>query len=289
MSDSLIATTGASGAIGGRVAQRLAEVGVAQRLIVRDASRAPDLAGGKAAVAGYDDVGALHSALSGTDTLFFVSAHEHVDRTALHRGVVDAAAAAGVQRIVYLSLLSAAADATFTYARDHYFTEEHIRDTGLRFTFLRDSLYADYIPFMCGDDGVIRGPAGDGAVAVVARDDIADVATAVLTSDGHDGQTYDITGPEALTFEQMAAQLSAVTGRDITYVAETMEEARASRASYGAPEWEVEGWITSYAAVASGEFDVVSDTVERVAGHPPMTLIEYLRAHPEDYERLLPA
>lgn len=283
----MIAVTGASGGIGGRVARSLAADGVQQRLIVRDPQRAPALADVEVAQASYDDAEAMRTAFAGADTLFLVSASEDRNRVALHTNAVDAAVAAGVGRIVYLSFLNAAPDATFTFARDHHATEEHIKSTGLAFTFLRDSLYADYIPFMAGADGVIRGPAGDGAVAVVSRDDIADVATAVLTSDAHDGATYDITGPESLTFNDMAQHLSDVTGRSVTYVAETMDEARASRASYGAPDWEVEGWITSYAAVASGELDVVSDTVARLAGHQPQSLLEYLRAHPEDCRHLV--
>ena len=287
MSNPLIAVTGATGGIGGRVARRLADAGIRQRLIVRDPARAPDIAGAEIAVADYSDVPALTAAAHGVDTLLFVSAGEHADRIGLHRGAVDAFVEAGVRRIVYLSFLAAAPEATFTFARDHYWTEEHIRGTGAEFTFLRDSLYADYIPLMASAEGVIRGPAGEGQVAVVTRDDIADVAAAVLVDDSHAGATYDITGPELLTFEQMAATLTHVTRRRVDYYAESMDEARASRASYGAPDWEVEGWITSYAAVASGELAVVSDTVEHVAGHPPQSLEDYLRAHPEDSAHLV--
>jgi NAD(P)H dehydrogenase (quinone) len=85
-----------------------------------------------------------------------------------------------VAHLVYISFYGAAPDATFTLARDHWQTEQHIRERGLTFTFLRDNLYADFIPLMPGADGVIRGPAGDGRVAAVAQDDIADVATATL-------------------------------------------------------------------------------------------------------------
>ena len=148
-------------------------------------------------------------------------------------------------------------------------------------------MYLDFLPAMAGTDGVIRGPAGDGRVAAVARDDIADVAVAVLLGDGHDGRTYDVTGPEAITLHQVAEELSRVTGRSITYHAETLREAYASRASYGAPEWEVEGWVTSYVAIATGELDVVSDTVSRLTGHEPMTLADFLRRHPESYQHPL--
>jgi NAD(P)H dehydrogenase (quinone) len=148
-------------------------------------------------------------------------------------------------------------------------------------------MYMDFLPALAGTDGVIRGPAGEGRVGAVARDDIADVAVAVLPGDGHDGRTYDVTGPEAITLQEVAEELSRVTGRSITYHAETLEEAYESRASYGAPKFEVEGWVTSYVAIATGEMDVVSDTVSILTGHEPMRLTDFLRRYPESYRRLL--
>ena len=287
MTDGPIAVTGASGGVGGRVARRLAGAGVPQRLVVRDPARAPELPAAGAGRASYDDPASMRTALAGTRTLFLVSAHEHSDRVGLHAGVVDAALAAGVTRIVYTSFLAAAPDATFTFARDHYHTERHIRDLGVTYTFLRDSLYLDVLPDFAGPDGVIRGPAGDGRFAPVARDDIADVAAAVLLSgDGHHGRTYDLTGQAAVSMAEVADELSRAAGRPVRYHAETLAEAYRSRAGYGAPEWEVAGWVTSYAAVATGELDVVSDAVATVAGHPPAGLPEWLAANPDSLARL---
>ena len=152
-----LAITGASGGIGGRVARRLADRGVAQRLVVRDPARAPELPGAEVAQASYGDGEAVRRALDGADTLLLVSGSEAFDRVRLHTATVDAAVAAGVRRIVYTSFLNCTPDATFTFARDHWHTEEHIRQAGVRHTFLRDSLYLDYIPLFAGRDGVIRG------------------------------------------------------------------------------------------------------------------------------------
>lgn len=289
MADNLFGVTGATGELGGRVAARLAERGVTQRLVVRDPSRAPELPGAEVARASsYGDGEEMRRALEGVRTLFLVSAGEARDRLQQHFTAVDAAVAAGVERIVYLSFLSAAPDATFTFARDHFHTEEHVRSTGTRHAFLRPSMYLDYIPFFCSPDGVIQGPAGDGRLAPISRDDLADVAAVVLTEDGrHDGQTFEVTGPEPITLHDAAEQLSLVTGRTISYLEESVEEARASRAPSGAPDWEIEGWVTSYAAIAAGELDVVSDTVARLTGHRPQTLPEFLRQHPESFRHLL--
>lgn len=282
----LIAVTGATGALGSRVAARLAAGGARVRVIVRDAARAPkplradDPLPQIGEIGGYDDAEGLREVLTGVTTLFLVPAHEDRDRVALHRTVVESAVAAGVERIVYLSFLGTGPECTFTFGRDHWHTEQLIRESGVAaWTFLRMSLYLDFLPGFAGEDGVIRGPAGDGRVGAVLRDDLADVAAAVLLAPDpsvHDGAIYDVTGAEALTLGQVADIVSRATGRDVTYHAETLDEAYASRASYGAPDWEVEGWVTSYTAIAKGELDVVTDTVERLAGHPPATLAEFL-------------
>jgi NAD(P)H dehydrogenase (quinone) len=273
----LIAVTGATGGMGGRVARRLAERGLAQRLVVRDPARAPELPGAEVRrAAGFHDAEGMRAALDGVHTLFLVPAAESEDRVQQHYTAVDAAAAAGVQRIVYLSFLGARADSTFTLGRHHHLTEERIGATGVPFSFVRMSLYLDFIPSMAGADGVIRGPADEGRLGAVARDDLADVAVEVLTGEDHAGEILDVTGPEAFTLAEAAATITRVTGRPVRFEDETLEEAYASRAHYGAPDWEVEGWVSSYAAIAAGELDQVTDTVERVAGHPPIGLAELL-------------
>ncbi|MBJ7331709.1 MAG: NAD(P)H-binding protein [Solirubrobacteraceae bacterium] len=283
----LIAVTGASGALGGRVARRLADTGADIRLVVRDAARAPAIDGAQIAVAsGYEDRDGLTEALRGAETVFLVSARESIDRVSVHRTAVDAAVAAGVRRIVYTSFLGAAPDAVFTFARDHFATEQHIRGTGLEHTFLRDSMYAEYVPLMASADGVIRGPAGAGRTAWVSRDDVADAAVAVLTTDGHDGYTYELTGPEAHSFSWAAGQLTEITGRLVVFQDETVEEAYATRAVYDAPAFEVDGWVTSYTAVAAGEMDVVTDAVERLTGRRAQRLPEVLAAHPGSWAHL---
>jgi uncharacterized protein YbjT (DUF2867 family) len=273
----LIVVSGATGRLGGRIAQRLAGAGLAQRLLVRDPARAPRLTGAEVAQAEYGDRDALRRALQGAGTVLMVSASETPDRVERHRSFVDAAADAGVPHLVYTSFVGAAPDSVFTLARDHWATEEHIRASGLPFTFLRDNLYADFIPFMVGDDGVIRGPAGDGRAAVVAQDDIADAAVAVLRDPApHAGRTYDLTGPEALSFAEIAATITIVTGRAVSFHDETIDEAYASRAAYGAPRWQVDAWVSTYTSVASGELSAVSTAVPELAGHPPTTLATLL-------------
>ncbi len=279
--------TGATGAVGGKVAALLAQRGLPQRLIVRDPGKAPALPNASVAQASsYADVPAMTTALRGVETLFLVSGREDADRLSQHYAAVDSAVAAGVQRIVYLSFLSAAPDASFTLARQHFHTEAYIRASGAMFTFLRSSLYADFVPNLFGEDGIVRGPAGAGRAAYVTRDDVAEVAAAVLTSPGHDGQTYNNTGPEALTLTETAALLSEFVGRPLAYHEETLDEAKQSRAVYNAPDFLVEGWISTYTAIANGEMSLISGDVERLTGHPAHSLRDFLIQHPESYQHL---
>jgi uncharacterized protein YbjT (DUF2867 family) len=287
----MIAVTGATGALGGRVAARLAAAGdVPLRLVVRDAGRAPDIPGAEVVEnpGGYADPARFRAALEGVDTLYLVSAAEAEDRLQQHLDAVDAAVAAGVQRIVYTSFLGARHDAVFTLVRQHAATEDRIRESGVRHTFLRHSMYADFVPFFASpEDGraVIAAPAGDGRTSFVSRDDLADVGAAVLLDDSgrFDGQALDVTGPEALTMADAARVLTEVTGVPAEYRPQTVEEAWATRRPSGHPDWEIEGWVTSYLAIAAGELATVTDVVPSLAGHPALTVAEHLRRHPEDW------
>ncbi|GAA0817263.1 SDR family oxidoreductase [Spirilliplanes yamanashiensis] len=272
-----IAVTGATGRLGGRVARRLSAAGVPQRLIVRDPSRVPRLDRAVVTRASYGDGEALRRAMRHIHTVLMVSAAEGEDRLEQHRTFVDAAASAGVKHLVYTSFYGAAPDATFTLARDHAATEAYVREVGIPHTFLRDNLYADFFPLMTGEDGVLRGPAGDGVVSAVAQDDVADALVAVLRdADAHAGATYDLTGPEDVGLHEVAAVVSKATGRQVTYHPETVEEAYASRASYGAPRWQVDAWVSTYTAIAAGELAGVSTAVADLTGHPAMPLADVL-------------
>ena len=271
-----IAITGVTGKIGGAVATELQDLAPRLRLLLRNPSRAPRLEG-QLAVADYSDAAASREALAGVNVLFMVSAGESPERVQQHEVFVDAAAAAGVKHIVYTSFLGAKPDATFTLARDHWYTEQHIRESGIAWTFLRDSFYLDFFPEVVDENGVIRGPAGNGRVGAVSREDVARSATAVLRNPApHAGCAYDMTGPQALSLNDIARIIGEVWGKQVTYQDESLEEAYASRAHYGAPGWEVDAWVSTYTAIASGELDVISDSVQSLTGRPPLSLAELL-------------
>ncbi len=275
----MIGVTGSTGEVGGRIARGLAAAGVEQRLVTRDASRAPRLEGASVieVPGGYADPAGLEDALRGVSTLFRVPAAEAVDRVQQHLQAVDAAVAAGVGHIVYLSFTAAAPDSTFTLARHHWATEERVRGHAVDWTIPRMNMYMDFIPNFAGPDDVIRGPAGDGRVAAVLRDDIADAVVAVLLDPGaHARATYELTGPAAFSLAEAAAALSRAWGRPVSFADETVEEAYASRSVYGAPDWEVEGWVTSYLAIRDGSLAAVGTGIRELTGRDPVGLEEWL-------------
>lgn len=283
MSQMLVGVTGATGLVGGTAARLLAERGIAQRLIVRDPARAPRLGAGVEVrqAADYGAADDMKRALEGLDTLLLIPGREHPDRVRQHFTAVDAAVAAGLRRIVYISFMGASPVATFTLARQHWETEQHIRARGLTWTFLRMSLYLDFVPTMVSPAGEIAGPADDGRLAAVLRADVAAAAVAVIAGAGHDGRTYNLTGRESFTMMEAAETMSRISGKPITFRDETVQEAYASRAVYDAPDWQVEGWVSSYQAIASGELSAVTGAVKRLTGREPATLSEYIGAHPE--------
>jgi len=271
-----LAITGATGHVGGRAAALLGSR--VTRLLVRDPARAPRIDGDpEIARVDYDDREGALAALSGIDVLLMVSGAESEHRRAQHRRFITAAADAGVRHIVYTSFDGAAPNAVFTLGRDHWDAEQAIRQSGMAFTFLRDSFYSDFFPVFADEEGVIRGPAGEGRVAAVARADVGDVAAAVLADPAaHESAAYTVTGPEAISFAEAAERMTAALGRPFRYEAQTLTEAYESRRALSSEQWQLDAWVSTYTAIADGGLDRVTDDVERLTGHPARTLEEAL-------------
>ena len=272
----VLAVTGSTGRVGGLVARRLGPV--VDRLVVRQAARAPQVDGDPDVVeASYGDLAASRRALEGVDVVFMVSAAESPVRRAEHRTFIEAATQAGVGQIVYTSFAGAAPDAIFTLGRDHFDAEQAIRASGMAWTLLRDNFYSDFFPLFADEQGVVRGPAGEGRVAAVARADVADVAVEVLRDPGSFvGQVCTLTGPEAFSVRDACRRMTTALGRPFSYVEETVDEAYASRRRWSTEPWQLDAWVSTYLAIGSDQLAEVSPDVERISGHAPRTLEQSL-------------
>ena len=260
------------------VASLLSDTGRLRLLVRTPAKLDPELADvAQVRATQYADDPSTVEALEGVDVLFMVSATESPDRVEVHRAFVDAAKKAGVEHIVYTSFLEASPDAVFTYARDHWHTEEHIKASGMDWTFLRRFPLPGILRRARRFGGRSAAPPPGGDARPSRKTDVARSAAAVLADPAaHASQTYNLTGPEALTMNDFARVYEEETGRKVRYIDETVEEAYESRASYGAPEWEVDAWVSTYTAIAAGELDIVSDSVEFLTGRKPVDFHDLL-------------
>jgi NAD(P)H dehydrogenase (quinone) len=246
-----IGITGATGQLGRIVVDHLKQKMAAEDIvaIVRSAQKATDL--GVAAKQGdYDDADSMQRALSGVDVLVMISASEVGKRERQHRNVVEAAKANHVKWIIYTSLLHADVS-TLSLAPEHLATEKMIRESGIPFTILRNGWYTEnYTGSIAGAlaGGAFLGSAGNGRISSASRKDYADAIVAVVTSEGHEGKTYELAGDDSWTLDNLAAEISRQSGRPIPYKNLPESEYAAILVQFGLPEFlaqAIAGWDTS--------------------------------------------
>ncbi|MGO4408531.1 MULTISPECIES: SDR family oxidoreductase [unclassified Brevundimonas] len=234
-----IAITGATGHLGRLIVEKLKSKVPAESIValVRSPEKAADL-GVAARPFDYAKPETLAPALEGVDTLMLVSSSEVGQRAVQHRNVIDAAKQAGVQRIVYTSLLNADAS-PLSLAEEHRQTEADLKSSGIAHTILRNGWYAEnYTGSISGAlaGGAFIGSAGEGRISAAPRADFAEAAVGVLTSDGHDGKTYELAGDDAWTLADLAAEISRQTGRTIPYRNLSEVDYAAALTGFGLPE-----------------------------------------------------
>ena len=274
----MIGITGVTGKLGSYVADLVDKKGIASVHLARSPERAKVYASAEIRRMSYTNSPEVVEALKGIDALLMVSARENPDRVKEHKEFLDAAKLAGVQHIVYTSFYGADEKATFTLSRNHAQTEAYIKELGFTYTFLRDNFYLDFLIDIALENGEIRGPAGSGLVSAVARKDTSRVAAEILLhAKKWENQTLNLTGPEDLSMEEIVELLSKNTGKTITYVDESVEEAYESRKKWPAQTWEYDAWVSTYTAIKVGEQAGVSTDIEMVLGRPAMSLIDVLK------------
>ena len=274
----MIGITGVTGKLGSYVADLVDQQGIASIHLARSPERATVYASAEIRKMVYANTPEVVEALKGIDVLLMVSARENPERVEEHTSFLNAAKLAGVQHIVYTSFYGADEKATFTLSRDHAQTEAYIKKLGFTYTFLRDNFYLDFLIDIALENGEIRGPAGSGLVSAVARKDTSRVAAEILLNPKEwENQSLNLTGPEDLSMEEIVALLSKESGKTITYVDESVEEAYESRKKWPAQTWEYDAWVSTYTAIKAGEQAGVSTDVEKVLGRPAMSLIDVLK------------
>ena len=280
----MILVTGATGTVGSALIEQLCGSGVPTRALVRSPERADSLRGYdcETAVGDLGDPASLGAALRGVDAMFLLSP-PGPDQVALENSALDAAEQAGV-RVVKLGVIHVDSETNpgGRFIDNHRQVLERLRSGNSAWTVLAPN---DYMQNALQVAGLVQERAmlprlpAEAAVSSVDARDIAAVAAHVLTSEGHEGRVYTVTGPEALTGEQVAERFSQALGREIAHVDTTPDQMRAALTGAGVPEWTVGGLLELDEGYRSGAFAVVTDEVDKGAGRAARTWMDFATDH----------
>ena len=284
----MILVTGATGSNGRELINVLTLTGVAVRAMVRSMEHAQGLIGrdGVDVVVGdFDRAETLRAVLKGIDRAFLVTnSSERAEQQQL--AFVEAGRAEGLRHIVKLTQLAADENSPVRFLRYHGVVERSIRESGMEYTFLRPNLYMQGLLGFAqtiSAAGTFSAAAGDSVVSMVDVRDNAAAAAAALTTAGHEGKTYDLTGPQGLTHVEMANIMSSILGRRIVFVDQSPDEMQAAMLKMGMPRWQAEGLVEDYAHYRRGEASAVSTGVIEATGVRPRSFEEFVH----DYRNVL--
>lgn len=285
----MILVTGATGHFGKAAISSLLSKNVPAHTIaalVRDEQKATDLKEKGIIIrkGDYDDYASLVAAFTGVDKLLLVSASDIASRSTQQANAVKAAKEAGVKYILYTSFErkneTASSPIAFV-AKAHIETEQNIKDSGIAYTFFRNNLYTDFVPVFIGEKVLETGlfwPAGDGRGAFATREDMAAAAANVLTSEGHEGREYSIANTETISFAEVAAVLSGIAGKTISYTSPTQEAYKAALSAAGVPEMYVNMFAAFAEAIKQGEFESGHSDLEKLLGRKPQSTADFLKS-----------
>jgi uncharacterized protein YbjT (DUF2867 family) len=279
----MILITGATGRVGGATLKQLVNKGVPVRALVRH----PEKAAAVAAAAVESVIGdlaqprSLEVALDGITAALLVSPLDP-HQVELQGHFIDAAKRAGRVHVVKISGLGTALDSAVRSGRWHAQTEKYLEESGLPFTHLRPPYFMQNILRFAPTirvSGEFIGALHQGKVAMIDVHDIAAVAAAALTTSGHAGKAYVLTGPEALSYQDIAEKISRLRGKPVTYKDVPLEVMRQRLLASGMPEWHVDVQVEFSDALGAGHASTVTDTVEAVTGKPPRSFEQFIREH----------
>ena len=275
----MILVIGATGTVGSEVVRQLVATGERPRAVVRDPATARQQLGDQVehVVGDLDRPETIAAALAGVDRVFLLTTQSS-RQPEWERVVIGAAARTGVGQLVKLSVFRADEQSPLQVARQHGQAERVLAQSGLAATILRPVFFMQNLLAMV-HDGAIATAAGDGRVAMVDARDIAAVAVATLTGGGHAGKTYTLTGPEALSFYQVASILSRQTGRPLRHVRVPPDKVRVALQGRGVAAWFADDMAKLHSMLAVGYEEVVTDDIHRVTGRPPRTLAQFAGDH----------
>ncbi|KPI19087.1 hypothetical protein OK074_1551 [Actinobacteria bacterium OK074] len=285
----MIVVTGVAGQLAQLTVQHLVQRVSATEVV--GTSRTPDKAAELPVTvrpADFDDPDSLVSAFDGADTLLVVSLHPLPERSRLQANAFGAAAKAGVGHVVYTSFTRAGEPGNpVSVVPDHRLAEQALLQSGLTFTALRFNMWPEMLLMMdtarrAVASGTLLSNSGAGGVGYVTKDDCAAVAAAVLANGTNKGELLEVSGPSAVTDAELAAALTEVTGRQVSYEAASDEAVAAALLADGLPERMAQALAANGVARRDGWYETTTHAVERLTGRTPTALTEFLTTHRAD-------
>jgi uncharacterized protein YbjT (DUF2867 family) len=284
----MILVIGGRSKIGTALIAELVARGERVRALVRSGeSKRPPADGVETVTGDLSDVGSLRTAVAGAERMFLLCGPAEAE-VELNRNAIDVARDSGVRLLVRSSILGADTSSTATFSRDHGACDAYLRGSGVPHVIVRPNMFTENIPESTipsiDADGNFYVNAGDARISMVRTGDIASVAAAVLTEPGHEGRAYDVTGPEALSYHDVAAKLSDAMSRKVTYVDAPDDAIRSALLGLGVGVW-LAGALTELFADyrrsgTDGYAAQLTDTVQRLTGRPPSSLDRLLADQP---------
>ncbi len=282
----MILVTGATGTSGSEIVKALLSRAERPRVLVRDPEKAAKMLGDDIEIArgDFEDPASLEAAMEDVDRALLL-VNSNPKQVELEKTFIDVAKRVGVARIVKFSVIQASPNAGYLFARMHGEIEEHLKKSGLAWTMLRPTFFMQNLLGMADmiKAGAIYQPAGEGQAAYVDVRDIAAVAAAALMDSGHEGKSYDITGPQLFSMSEIAATLTKVLGREIKFVDVPKEAARDAMIKAGLNDWYADAINDLTAHMKAGKMMEVSNTVKDLAKKQPITLEQFIRDHRETF------
>lgn len=276
----MILITGGTGTVGSEVVKQLAAAGTKFRVLARDPKKVAASENVEVVKGDLTDLSSVEAALKGIDKLFLLT-NSTPGSTELQNTVVDSAKKAGVKHVVRLSVLGADKASPVVLAQWHAAGDDHLKKSGLAWTILQPGSFMQNTIASAATvkkDGALYGAAGEGKMATIDARDIAAVAVKVLTTAGHEGKTYPLTGKEALSYGDIATKIGKAIGKPVKYVNLPSEQFKGALVGAGLPEWLAKDYVTMHGYQSSGGMGTTDPTLGTLIGNV-RTFDDFLSSH----------
>ena len=276
----MILITGATGKTGSATAKSLGEKGETFRALIRNEEKKEGLEslGGEVVIGSIENTGVVNQSMQGVKTVLVLLPNSE-SQLALEKQLVDSAKQAGVERIVKMSSIEATPDATSPIPKLHLESEEYIKQSGLAWTMIKPNFYMQNLLASAGtikEQGKIFLPMGDGKTGMIDTTDVGKVLAKVLSEDGHESMNHEITGPEILSFYEVAEIFSQVLGKQVDYVDVPMDAYKETLGQFLTNQWHLDAVIDLFKGIAEGGIEDKTDTFNELMGETPTSLSQFL-------------